>query len=94
MKFKQRWLEEFWDDPDNAVPKRIPHDLRRTTYRKLQMISAAHVLQDLRVPPRNHLEKLSGDRKGQHSIRVNDQWRLCFVWEDGEAKEVEFCDYH
>jgi proteic killer suppression protein len=51
-------------------------------------------LDDLRVPPGNRLEKLEGDRKGQHSIRVNDQWRICFVWRDGQADEIEWCDYH
>lgn len=64
------------------------------TYRKLQILSAAHALQDLRVPPSNHLEKLSHDRKGQYSIRVNDRFRLCFVWTDEGAKGVEFVDYH
>ena len=63
-------------------------------YRRLQMLDAAHSLLDLRTPPENHLEKLSGSRAGCYSIRVNDQWRLCFRWSDGEAREVEFCDYH
>ena len=63
-------------------------------YRRLQMLDAAHTLLDLRTPPGNRLEKLSGSRAGSYSIRVNDQWRLCFRWSDGEAREVEFCDYH
>ena len=63
-------------------------------YRRLQMLDAAHTLLDLRTPPGHHLEKLSGSRAGCYSIRVNDQWRLCFRWSDGEAREVEFCDYH
>lgn len=62
--------------------------------RKLQMIDAAGDVKDLRMPPGNHLEALEGDRKGQHSIRVNDQWRICFVWRDGDAYEVEITDYH
>lgn len=62
--------------------------------RKLEMIEAAHRLEDLRVPPGNRLEALSGDRKGQHSIRVNDQWRVCFVWREGGADDVEIVDYH
>jgi proteic killer suppression protein len=62
--------------------------------RKLEMLDAAHRLEDLRVPPGNRLEALAGDRKGQHSIRVNDQWRLCFVWRDGGAEQVEIVDYH
>lgn len=58
------------------------------------MLDAANDLRDLRIPPSNHLEKLRGDRLGSYSIRVNLQWRLCFVWKDGEATEVELCDYH
>ena len=58
------------------------------------MLHAAGSLVDLQVPPGNHLEKLSGRRKGQHSIRINDQWRICFVWRDGDAFEVEIADYH
>lgn len=62
--------------------------------RKLEMIDAAQTLQDLKVPPGNRLEALKGDRKGQHSIRVNDQWRICFVWREGAAENVEIVDYH
>ena len=62
--------------------------------RKLDYLDAAGVLQDLRSPPGNRLEALSGDRKGQHSIRINDQWRICFRWRDGGAEEVEIVDYH
>ena len=62
--------------------------------RKLEMIDAAQNLQDLKVPPGNRLEALKGDRKGQHSIRINDQWRVCFVWTDGAAEHVEIVDYH
>jgi proteic killer suppression protein len=62
--------------------------------RKLAMLDAAETLQDLRVPPSNRLEKPSGDRKGQHSVRLNDQWRICFHWEDGDAYQVEIADYH
>ena len=62
--------------------------------RKLQQLHAATELAFLRVPPGNRLEALSGDRQGQHSIRVNDQWRVCFVWRDGHAQEVEIVDYH
>lgn len=94
MEFKDRDIESFWGDPDANPPKRVPSELRRTLYRKLQMLDAASDLRDLRVPPHNHLEKLERDRAGQHSIRVNDRWRLCFVWTQEGAKEVEFCDYH
>lgn len=62
--------------------------------RKLEMIDAAQTLQDLKVPPGNRLEALKGDRKGQHSIRINDQWRICFVWREGAAENVEIVDYH
>ena len=62
--------------------------------RKLGLIDAAEQLEDLRVPPGNRLEKLKGDRAGQHSIRVNDQWRICFRWKDGNAYDVEIVDYH
>ena len=94
MEFKDRDLEAFWEDPDMNPPRRIPSQLRRIVYRKLQMIDAAADLRDLRIPPSNHLEKLQHDRAGQHSIRVNDQWRLCFTWTPKGAKGVEFCDYH
>ena len=62
--------------------------------RKLDMLEAAHALRDLSVPPGNRLEALKGERRGQHSIRVNDQWRVCFVWKDGGAEQVEIVDYH
>ena len=62
--------------------------------RKLVILDAAESLDDLRVPPGNRLEKLKGDRKGQYSIRVNDQWRICFVWSEGDADDVEIADYH
>lgn len=68
--------------------------IERTALRKLEMLKAAMVLDDLRVPPGNRLETLRGDRVGQHSIRVNDQYRLCFRWEDGDVYDVELCDYH
>ena len=66
----------------------------RVAYRKIKYLMAAGELEDLRVPPGNHLEALSGDRNGQHSIRINDQWRICFVWNDGGAEAVEIVDYH
>ncbi|HEV7372653.1 type II toxin-antitoxin system RelE/ParE family toxin [Arenibaculum sp.] len=61
---------------------------------KLRILDAAVSLESLRVPPGNRLEALKGDREGQHSIRINDQWRICFVWHDGDAYDVEVCDYH
>lgn len=72
----------------------IPHDIQRIILRKLLMIDAAVVLDDLRVPPANHLERLHGNRDSQYSIRVNKQWRVCFEWRDGNAYHVEITDYH
>jgi proteic killer suppression protein len=74
--------------------RRYPAELRRAMLRKLVAVDAAETLDDLRVPPGNRLEKLRGDRGGQHSIRVNDQWRICFVWRDGDAYDVSVVDYH
>jgi proteic killer suppression protein len=68
--------------------------IQRIALRKLLVLDAAGSLGDLRVPPSNHLEKLTGDRRGQHSIRINNQWRICFRWKDGHAHAVEIVDYH
>jgi toxin HigB-1 len=68
--------------------------IRAVALRKLDMLDAAANLRDLRSPPGNRLEALQGDRAGQHSIRINDQWRMCFVWRDGGAEDVEIVDYH
>lgn len=73
---------------------RLPSDIQQLAYRKLRMLNNAQSLADLRLPPGNRLEKLSGDREGQHSIRNNQRWRICFVWRDGDAYEVEIVDYH
>ncbi len=74
--------------------RRFPASLHQAMWRKLAILNAAERLDDLRVPPGNRLEKLSGKRAGQHSIRVNDQWRVCFEWREGDAYEVEITDYH
>jgi toxin HigB-1 len=74
--------------------RKLPSDIQQVALRKLRMINRAETLQDLRVPPANRLERLVGDREGQYSIRVNDQWRICFEWQDGEALDVEIVDYH
>ncbi|MFI5143044.1 MAG: type II toxin-antitoxin system RelE/ParE family toxin [Thermoanaerobaculales bacterium] len=74
--------------------RRLPATVQRATLRKLAMLDAAEILNDLRVPPGNRLERLHGDREGQHSIRINQQWRICFRWRDGDAYEVEIVDYH
>ena len=74
--------------------KELDPQIRRRARAKLQILDAAHALDDLRVPPGNRLETLKGDRAGQMSIRVNDQWRICFAWRQGEAWDVEIVDYH
>jgi len=74
--------------------RRLPNDIQAAALRKLRMLANAHDVIDLRSPPGNRLERLAGDRTGQYSIRINDQWRVCFVWQDGDAHEVEICDYH
>jgi len=73
---------------------RLPQDIQQIALRKLRMLNRAINLQDLRVPPANRLEKLKGKRVGQYSIRINDQWRVCFEWREGDAHNVEIADYH
>jgi proteic killer suppression protein len=74
--------------------RRLPPTLLRVALRKLVQLDAATTLDDLRAPPGNRLEKLAGERVGQHSIRINDQWRICFRWDQGDAHDVEIVDYH
>ena len=74
--------------------RKIPIQIRARASRKLILLTAVETLQELRVPPGNRLENLKGDRAGQHSIRINDQWRICFIWQEGNAFEVEVTDYH
>jgi len=74
--------------------RRLPSGIIRVARRKLLILNAAEKLTDLRIPPGNRLEKLSGGRRGQHSIRINDRWRICFRWRDGDAYDVEIVDYH
>lgn len=76
------------------LARKLPSGIQRAAQRKLRQLHAAEALTDLRVPPGNHLEALKGDRAGQHSIRINDQWRICFIWSDGGADDVEIADYH
>jgi proteic killer suppression protein len=73
--------------------RRLPQDVRQTARRRLEILDAANVLNDLRIPPSNRLERLSGDRKGQCSIRINDRWRICFEWQTGDAYDVEIVEY-
>jgi proteic killer suppression protein len=74
--------------------RKFPPMLQRLAQRKLVILDGAEALGDLRIPPGNRLEKLRGDREGQYSIRINDQWRICFLWSDGNADDVEIADYH
>lgn len=91
LTFACRDTERIWD----MLPtRRFPPEVQRAARRKLVMIDAAQAVQDLRTPPGNRLEALKGDRAGQHSIRVNDQYRICFVWTGRDAEDVELVDYH
>ena len=92
-------IESFADRRTAAIfmgheVRGLPREIQGTARRKLKIIDAAPSLDTLRVPPGNRLEPLKGDRKGQHSIRINDQWRICFRWKDGNAFDVEIADYH
>ena len=79
---------------NRRISLKLPRDIQKTARRKLEILEGAEVLVDLRIPPNNHLEKPSKDRKGQYSIRINDQWRICFKWSNSEARNVEITDYH
>ena len=74
--------------------KKLPHNIQKIAFRKLRMLNRSSTIQDLRIPPANKLEALSRDRKGQHSIHINDQWRICFRWQNENAYNVEIVDYH
>jgi proteic killer suppression protein len=89
--FADRQTAELWD---GTPSRRLPADIQRVARRKLRMIHAAVLLDELRVPPGNRLEALSGDRRGQYSIRINEQWRVCFRWLHGDAYDVVIVDYH
>jgi len=89
--FKERETQGIWE---GRRSRRLPNNIQRVARRKLRMLNNARTLDDLRVPPANRLEILKGKRKGQHSIRINDQWRICFVWSNGNADKVEIVDYH
>jgi len=88
--FRDRETESIWR---GELSRKLPREIQQVARRKLRMLNNAKILQDLRVPPANRLEALKGERKGQWSIRVNEQWRICFVWNDGNASEVEIVDY-
>ena len=89
--FRCQETERVWR---GLFSRKLPQDIQKTALRKLRMLNNAKRLDDLRVPPNNRLEGLDGDRAGQHSIRINDQWRICFVWMEGNPTHVEIVDYH
>lgn len=89
--FKSKETKKIWE---GEVSLRLPRDIQSIARRKLRMINNARQLNDLRIPPNNRLEALKGDRVGEHSIRINDQWRICFRWVDGNAMNVIIEDYH
>jgi len=92
-------IKSFKDSETEKVYRRersrkLPGDIQQIALRKLRMINNAQNINDLRIPPANRLERLRGDRAGQYSIRINDQWRICFIWYGGDAHDVEITDYH
>ena len=89
--FADKEAEKIWG---GTPSRRLPADIQSVARRKLRMLGNAAVLKDLRIPPANRLEALKGTRKGQYSVRINDQWRICFRWIDGDAYDVEIVDYH
>ncbi|MBN1960627.1 MAG: type II toxin-antitoxin system RelE/ParE family toxin [Deltaproteobacteria bacterium] len=89
--FRDKETEKIWD---GELSRRLPTDIQSVARRKLRMLNNARGIVDLRIPPNNRLEALVGDRKSQHSIRVNQQWRVCFIWRNGDAFDVEIVDYH
>jgi proteic killer suppression protein len=89
--FADRETESVWN---GRRSRRLPADIQPTALRKLRLLNQAQRLTDLRVPPGNRLEALKGERRGQYSIRINDQWRICFTWEQGGPEDVEIVDYH
>ena len=89
--FRSKETEKIWTGERST---KLPNTIQNIARRKLRMINNAHTINDLRIPPANRLEILSGKRKGQHSIRINNQWRICFEWKDCHAYNVEIADYH
>lgn len=89
--FKDKEAAKIWE---GETSRKLPQEIQQVARRKLRMLNNAHALDDLRIPPANRLEALKGNRAGQYSIRINDQWRICFRWQDGEIFDVEIVDYH
>ncbi len=91
ISFASEETEEIWR---GRPSRRLPIEIQNVARRKLRMLNNAGQLRDLTIPPANRLEALRGDRKGQHSIRINDRWRICFRWLDGNCHDVDIVDYH
>ena len=91
ISFKDKETEKIWN---GTVSTKLPFEIQQTARRKLRMINNSQNINDLRIPPGNRLEKLQGDLKSKYSIRINDQWRITFVWEGNNSFEVEITDYH
>ena len=89
--FADKETEKIWD---GEISKVLPTEIQQVARRKLRMINNAENINDLRIPPANHLQKLKGELKGYYSIRINDQWRIIFIWESNNAKNLEIIDYH
>ena len=89
--FKCKETEKIWNE---EFSKKLPHNIQKKALQKLRMLNAASLLSDLKIPQNNHLETLTDDRQGQHSIRINDQYRICFRWFDNCSFDVEIVDYH
>ncbi|HEX6866610.1 MAG TPA: type II toxin-antitoxin system RelE/ParE family toxin [Caulobacteraceae bacterium] len=89
--FADRETERIWA---GGRSRRLPPDIQTSALNKLRLIHRAQRLEELKIPPGNRLEALSGNRRGLHSIRINSQWRICFRWRNGDAEDVEICDYH
>ena len=89
--FADKETERIWN---GDLSRRIPNQIQALARRKLRMLNAAQRLDDLRIPPANRLEAMKGKRTGQYIIRINDQWRICFLWHEGQCDEVEIVDYH
>ena len=91
ISFAEAETEKIWSGQRS---RKLPADIQQVALRKLRLLNSARAIEDLRVPPGNRLEALKGDRRGQYSIRINDQWRICFRWQEGVVHDVEIVDYH
>lgn len=89
--FSSKETQKIWE---GQFSKKLPPDIQRIARRKLRMLNNSRIINDLTVPPANNLEQLKGNRKGQYSIRINDQWRICFTWKNEDCHDVEIVDYH